>query len=61
MAHAGRAPRNKGQRDPADPPTVAEFVAVMGHGGAGLHAARLRALVVVLWRAGVRIQDALAG
>ena len=59
--HAGRAPRNKGQRDPADPPTVAEFVAVMGHGGAGLHAARLRALVVVLWRAGVRIQDALAG
>jgi hypothetical protein len=27
--HAGRAPRNKGQRYPADPPTVDEIVAVM--------------------------------
>lgn len=26
---AGRPPRNKGQRYPADPPTVAEIVAVM--------------------------------
>jgi len=24
--HAGRSPRNKGQRYPADPPTVAEIV-----------------------------------
>jgi site-specific recombinase XerC len=58
--HAGRSPRNKGQRYPADPPTVAEIVAVMRHAGAGLYAARLRALVVVLWRAGLRIHDALA-
>jgi hypothetical protein len=26
---AGRAPRNKGQRYPADPPTVEEIIAVM--------------------------------
>src|SRR5215217_1370707 len=58
--HAGRSPRNKGQRYPADPPTVAEIVAVMRHAGSGLHAARLRALVVVLWRAGLRIHEALA-
>src|SRR3954447_16786488 len=50
----------KGQRYPADPPTVAEIVAVMQHAGSGLHAARLRALIVVLWRAGVRIHEALA-
>ena len=27
--HAGRPPRNKGRRYPADPPTVEEIVAVM--------------------------------
>jgi hypothetical protein len=58
--HAGRSPRNKGQRCPADPPTVAEIVAVMRHADTGLHAARLRALIVVLWRAGLRIHEALA-
>jgi site-specific recombinase XerD len=58
--HAGRSPRNKGQRYPADPPTVAEIVAVMRHAGTGVYGARLRALVVVLWRAGLRIHEALA-
>ena len=29
--HAGRPPRNKGIRYPADPPTVDEIVAVMRH------------------------------
>jgi integrase len=57
--HAGRPPRNKGQRYPADPPSVAEIVSVMRHAGTGVHAARLRALIVVLWRAGLRIQEAL--
>src|SRR3954463_16032714 len=56
--HAGRSPRNKGQRYPADPPTVAEIVAVMRHAGTGIHADRLRALIVVLWRAGLRIHEA---
>jgi hypothetical protein len=27
--HAGRPPRNKGRRYPADPPTVEEIIAVM--------------------------------
>ena len=27
--HTGRAPRNKGMRYPADPPTIEEIVAVM--------------------------------
>jgi hypothetical protein len=29
--HAGRPPRNKGKRYPADPPTIDEIVAVMRH------------------------------
>ena len=40
--HSGRSPRNKGQRYPADPPTVAEIVAVMRHAGTGVYGARLR-------------------
>ena len=55
--HAGRPPRNKGRRYPADPPTIEEIVAVMRH--AGPHGHRLRGLVVVLWRAGLRIHEAL--
>jgi integrase len=58
--HAGRPPRNKGIRYPADPPTVDEIVAVMRHTAANRHGWRLRAMIVVLWRAGLRIQEALA-
>jgi integrase len=58
--HAGRPPRNKGRRYPADPPTVEEIIAVMRAAGAGLDGVRLRALIVVLWRAGLRISEALA-
>jgi site-specific recombinase XerD len=50
----------QGQRYPADPPTVAEIVAVMRHAGTGVYSARLRALIVVLWRAGRRIHEAVA-
>jgi integrase len=52
-------PRNKGIRYPADPPRVEEIVAVMRHGGPGIHGARLRGLIVVPWRAGLRISEAL--
>ena len=59
--HAGRPPRNKGMRYPADP----------AHGGRdrGDHARhtsderhgwRVRGMIVVLWRAGLRIPEALA-
>ena len=58
--HAGRPPRNKGVRYPADPPTVEEIVAVMRTAGDGLDGRRLRGLIVVLWRAGLRIHEALA-
>jgi site-specific recombinase XerD len=58
--HAGRPPRIKGIRYPADPPTVDEIVAVMRHTGDDRHGWRLRAMIAVLWRAGLRIQEALA-
>jgi site-specific recombinase XerD len=59
-ARAGIAPRNKGQRYPADPPTVDELVAVMRQAGDDRHGHRLNALIVVLWRAGLRIGEALS-
>ena len=58
--HAGRPPRNKGRRYPADPPTIEETIAVMRTAGAGADGMRLRALIVVLRRAGLRIGEALA-
>jgi site-specific recombinase XerD len=58
--HAGRPPRNKGIRYPADPPTIEEIVTVMRSAGDGVHGRRLRGLIVVLWRAGLRICEALA-
>ena len=44
----------------ADPPTVDEIVAVMRHASDDRHGSRLRAMIVVLWRAGLRVQEALA-
>ena len=58
--YQGRPPRNKGQRYPADPPTVEEIIAVMHAAGDGMEAVRLRGLIVALWRAGLRISEALA-
>jgi hypothetical protein len=58
--HAGRPPRNKGLRYPADPPKVEEIIAVMRAAGDDAHGRRLRGLIVILWRAGLRIQEALA-
>jgi site-specific recombinase XerD len=46
-------------RYPADPPTVEEIIAVMRNAGDNRHGWRLRALIVVLWRGGLRIQEAL--
>jgi site-specific recombinase XerD len=58
--NAGRAPRNRGMVYPADPPTVDEIVAVMRRVPSDRHGIRLRALIVVLWRGGLRIQEALS-
>ncbi len=45
---------------PADPPTIDEIVAVIRHAPDHRHGRRLRAVIVVLWRAGLRVQEALA-
>jgi integrase len=58
--HGGRAPGNKGLRYPADPPNVEEIIAVMRAAGERPHGWRLRGLIVILWRTGLRIQEALA-
>lgn len=58
--HAGRKPGNAGQSYPADPPSVLEIVAVMKACDESIAGQRLRALIVVLWRSGIRISEALA-
>ncbi len=54
-----RPTHTKGRRFPADPPRVEEIIAVMRQAGEGLQGARARALIAILWRAGLRIQEAL--
>jgi integrase/recombinase XerD len=56
--HAGRPPGNKGLRYPADPPKVEEIIAVMRAAGDTANGRRLRGLIVILWRAGLRVQEA---
>jgi site-specific recombinase XerC len=58
--HSGRAPGNKGRKYPADPPRVEEIVAVMRRAGERPAGMRVRGLIVVLWRAGLRVSEALA-
>jgi len=47
-------------RYPADPPSGEEIVLVMRHVGDHVHGRRMRGLIVVMWRAGLRISEALA-
>ena len=56
----GRTPRNKGLSYLADPPPIEEIVAVMRCAGPGVYGDRRRAVIVVLWRAGLRAGEALA-
>jgi site-specific recombinase XerD len=58
--HEGRSPHNKGLRYPPDPPSVEEIIATMRTAGDDLEGLRLRAVIIVLWRAGLRISEALA-
>jgi site-specific recombinase XerD len=58
--HQGLPPRNKGLRYPPDPPTVEEIVAVLRAAGDSAEGVRLRGIIVVLCRAGLRIGEALA-
>lgn len=57
----GRPPRNKGRRFPPTPPTVEEAVAILEACRVDrVTGRRQRALIIVLWRAGLRISEALA-
>jgi site-specific recombinase XerD len=65
--HKGRVPVTKGRSLPPDPPCVEDVVALLEQckplragRKAELSAMRLRALVIVLWRTGLRISEALA-
>ena len=58
--HAARAPGNKGQRYAADPPTVDEIIALMRRAAHARYGSRLNGLIVVLWRAGLWINEALS-
>ncbi len=57
---AGRAPRNKGMQYPPDPPRPEEIVQVMRQAGHDRHGLRVRALIAILWRGGLRVSEALA-
>ena len=56
----GVCPATRGRLYPADPPTVEEIIGVMRQTADDRHGARLRALIVVLWRGGLRVQEALS-
>jgi site-specific recombinase XerD len=58
--YSKRVPANKGRRYPADPPRTEEIIAVMRAPGESPHGLRIRGLIVVMWRAGLRIAEALA-
>jgi hypothetical protein len=58
--HAGRPPRNKGMRYPADPPTVEEIVSVMRQVAEERRSWQLRGLIVVLARRAARPGGACA-
>ena len=58
--HAGRPAPNKAKRYPADPPRPEEIIAVMRQAGENPYGLRVRGLIVILWRAGLRISEALA-
>ena len=57
---AGRASSNKGMEYPPDLPRPEEIVRVMRQAGHDCHRLRVRALIAVLWRGGLRISEALA-
>ena len=58
--HRGRPPRNKRLRYPPDPPGSKRSWPSCDVPAKGSFGLRTRALIVVLWRAGLRISEALA-
>ncbi|CAB4894439.1 unannotated protein [freshwater metagenome] len=58
--HKGRTPKSKGRTYPPDPPSVDELSRLLLACGDRPTGLRLHALIVVLWRTGLRISEALA-
>lgn len=58
--HRGRIPANKGRKFPPEPLTSREVLALMSHCGAGACGKRDRAMIVLMWRAGLRVSEVLA-
>lgn len=56
----GQKPPNHGKKYPASPPTPAEVMRMLALCGNGYVGRRNHALIVCLWRAGLRISEALA-
>lgn len=56
----GQKPPNAGKKYPASPPTAAEVLRMLTLCGNGYVGRRNHALVVCMWRAGLRVSEALA-
>lgn len=56
----GKPSPSKGRGFPADPPRVEEIVAVIKAVGTGPQGLRLRGLIAILWRSGLRVSEALS-
>jgi hypothetical protein len=54
------SPAEQGDAVSADPPRPEEIIRVMRQAGGHRHGLRLRALIAVSWRGGLRISEALA-
>jgi site-specific recombinase XerC len=62
--HAGALPvahrMTQGMQYPPDPPRPEEIIVVMRQAGHDRHGLRMRALIAILWRGGLRISEAPA-
>ena len=56
----GQKPPNAGKKYPASPPTPAEVMRMLSLCGNGYVGRRNHALIVTMWRAGLRVSEALA-
>lgn len=58
--HAGRTPATKGRKYEPDPPTTTEVAQLLHAIPPTPHGRRLAAIIILMWRTGLRISEALA-